>query len=70
MTNRIIYKVKSWYWKTTRKLGIRLPKTVAKALKIERATDTDFQRMANIKIAWNIMMALRHDRHKTVTYLT
>jgi hypothetical protein len=51
--------VKSRYWKTTHKFGIRLPKTVEEALDIDKATDTDFWRkavnkeMANkVKIAW------------------
>jgi hypothetical protein len=42
----------------THKFGIRLPKTVAEALEIDKATDTDFWRkavnkeMAKVKIAW------------------
>jgi hypothetical protein len=62
--NRIISKVKSRYWKTTHKFGIRLPKTVEEALEIDRVTNTDFWRkavnkeMAKVKIAW-----ATHDGH-------
>ena len=56
--NRIISKVKSKYWKTTHKFGIRLPKSVKEALDIDRATNTDFWRkainkeMSKVKVAW------------------
>jgi Reverse transcriptase (RNA-dependent DNA polymerase) len=56
--NRIISKVKSRYWKTTHKFGIRLPKSVEEALEIDRTTNTDLWRkainkeMARVKIAW------------------
>jgi hypothetical protein len=56
--NRIISKVKSRYWKTTHKFGIRLPKSVEEALEIDRTTNTDLWRrainkeMARAKIAW------------------
>ena len=40
--NQIISKVKSRYWKTTHKFGIRLPKTTKEALQIEKITGTDF----------------------------
>jgi hypothetical protein len=62
--NRIISKVKSRYWKTTHKFGIRLPKTVEEALEIDRITNTDFwksainKEMAKVKIAW-----ATHDGH-------
>jgi hypothetical protein len=56
--NRIISKVKSRYWKTTQKFGIRLPKTIEEALAIDAASDTDLWRkainkeMARVKVAW------------------
>ena len=62
--NRIISKVKSWYWKTTHKFGIHLPKTVEEALEIDRTTNTNFWRksinkeMTKVKIAW-----ATHDGH-------
>ena len=42
--SRIISKVKSQYWKTTHKFGIRLPKSIEEALKIDRTTNTDLWR--------------------------
>ena len=42
--NRIISKVKSRYWKTTHKFGIRLPKTVAGAFELDRLNGNDFWR--------------------------
>jgi Reverse transcriptase (RNA-dependent DNA polymerase) len=62
--NRIISKVKSRYWRTTHKFGIRLPKTVEEALEIDRVTGTDFWRkainkeMSRVKIAWRV-----HEEH-------
>jgi len=44
--DRIIGKVKSRYWRTTHKFGIRLPKTVEEAYEIDRQTGTDFWRKA------------------------
>ena len=34
-SNRVISKVKSRYWKTTHKFGIRIPKTVVGAFEID-----------------------------------
>ena len=42
--NRIISKVKSRYWKTTHKFGIRLPKTVAGDFELDRLNGNDFWR--------------------------
>jgi hypothetical protein len=62
--NRIISKVKSRYWRTTHKFGIRLPKTVQEALDIDRTTGTDFwkkainKEMSRVKVAW-----ATHDGH-------
>ncbi len=58
--NRIISKVKSKYWKTTYKFGIRLPHSVEEALRIDEETGTDFwQRAINkeiskVKVAWKV----------------
>ena len=40
--NQIISKVKSRYWTTTHKFGIRLPKTIAGAFKLARLNGNDF----------------------------
>ena len=40
--DRIIAKVKTKYWKTTHKYGVRLPKSAAEALQIDAETGTDF----------------------------
>jgi hypothetical protein len=42
----MICKVKSKYWRTTHKFGIRLPKTVEEAYRIDRETGPDFWRKA------------------------
>jgi ribosomal protein L31E len=58
--NRIISKVKLRYWKTTHKFGIRLPKSVEEALKIDRTTNMDLWRKAinkelsRVKVAWKM----------------
>jgi hypothetical protein len=58
--NRIISKVKSKYWKTTHKFGIRVPKTVEEALQIDEETGTDLWRkalgkeMSKVKVAWKV----------------
>ena len=60
--NRIISKVKSKYWRTIHKFGIRLPHSVDKALQIDAETKTDYWRKAlnkkmnEVKVAWK-----RHD---------
>ena len=38
--DRYVVKVKSRYWKTSQKFGIRLPHSVEKALRIDRDTGT------------------------------
>ena len=42
--NRIISKVKSWYWKTTHKFDIEVLKDVTQALAIDSKTGTDLWR--------------------------
>ena len=39
---RIISKAKTKYWRTSHKYGVRLPKTVEEALKIDDETGTNF----------------------------
>jgi hypothetical protein len=59
--NRIISKVKSQYWKTTNKLGVRLPHSVDEALRIDHATGTDFllkavkKEMAKVDVAFEFV---------------
>ena len=56
--NRIISKVKSKYWKTTHKFGIRIPKTVEEAIQIDDDTGTDLwkralsKEMSKVRVAW------------------
>jgi hypothetical protein len=56
--NRIISKVKSKYWRTTHKFGIRVPKSVEEALQIDEETNTDLWRkalakeMSKVRVAW------------------
>ena len=62
--NRLISKVKTKYWRTTHKFGIRLPHSIEEALRIDAETKTDYWRkalnkeMAKVKVAWK-----RHDEH-------
>jgi hypothetical protein len=59
--DRIISKVKTRYWKKTHKYGFELPKTVAQALAIDKATGTDFwakaiaKEMKNVRPAFKVM---------------
>jgi hypothetical protein len=55
--NRIIAKLKSRYWKTTHKFGIRLPHSVEEALRIDEETGTDLWRKAVEKEMKNVMPA-------------
>ena len=57
--DRIIAKVKSRYWSRTHKYGIRIPKTVEEALRIDAETGTDFWRKAIEKEMTNIKKAFR-----------
>ena len=57
--NRIISKLKSRYWKTTHKFGIRVPKSVNEAYRIDLETGTDFwtkaisKEIAKVKVAFS-----------------
>ena len=59
--NQIISKVKSRSKKRSQKYGIRIPKTVAEALAIDRETETTFWRdaihkeMRNVRVAFDIL---------------
>jgi hypothetical protein len=39
---RIIQKVRTWYWKRTHKCGVEFPKSVKQALAIDRNMGTSF----------------------------
>ena len=58
--NRIISKMKSRYWRTTHKFGIRLPHSVDEALRIDRETGTDYwskainKEMSRVDVSWEI----------------
>jgi len=75
--NRIINKVKSRYWKTTHKFGIRLPHSVEEAYRIDKETGTDFwtkaiqKEMKNVSIAfkeWNGSVKDARDGKNLVGY--
>ncbi|KAI2490038.1 Reverse transcriptase (RNA-dependent DNA polymerase) [Fragilaria crotonensis] len=55
--NRIIGKVKSRYWKTSHKYGVRLPHSVQEALQIDKETGTDFWWKAIQKEMKKVMVA-------------
>jgi hypothetical protein len=57
--DRIIKAIKSRYLKRTHKYGIQLPKTVAKAYEIDRATNTDYWHQAIIKEMKNNAVAFK-----------
>ena len=61
MRNRIIGKVKSRYWKTSHKYGVRLPHSVQEALQTDRETGTDFWWNAIQKELKKVMVALEYD---------
>ena len=56
--NRIISKVKSKYWRTTHKFGIRIPKTVEEALALDKENgnalwhDAIQKEMKNVRVAF------------------
>jgi hypothetical protein len=56
--NRIIAKLKGKYWRTTHKYGVRIPKTVDEALRLDAETGTDFwesaikKEMTKVKVAF------------------
>ena len=66
-------KVKSRYWQTTHKFGIRFPNTTDKALQIDKITGTDFWRkvinkeMSNVKIVWKVNDGYTLNEARTAT---
>jgi hypothetical protein len=58
--NRIIGKVKSRYWKTSHKFGVRLPHSVQEALQIDKETGTDFWWRAIQKETSKVTVALEY----------
>lgn len=63
--NRIIAKVKSRYWKTSHKYGVRLPHSVQEALEIDKETGTDFWWKAIQKEMGKVMIACEFDESLT-----
>lgn len=63
--NRIIGKVKSRYWKTSHKYGVRLPHSVQEALQIDKETGTDFWWKAIQKEMKKVMVAFDYDESVT-----
>jgi hypothetical protein len=63
--NRIISKVKSRYWKTTHKFGIRLPKLVKEALEIDRIMNTDLWRKLSTR---RCLVSRLHGRQMMITH--
>ena len=63
--NRIIAKVKSRYWKTNHKYGIRIPHSVQEALLIDKETGTDFWWQAIQKEMKKVMVAFEDDDQLT-----
>jgi hypothetical protein len=77
--NCIIAKVKSRYWKTNHKYGIRLPHSIREALQIDKETGTDFwwqaiqKEMKKVMVAFQFVDQLtpeqaRNDRTKYVGF--
>ena len=69
--DRIISKVKSKYWRTTHKFGIRIPKTAKDAYDIDRETGTDFwtkaieREMANVRIAFEKLEGVNEEQMRS-----
>ena len=65
--NRIIGKVKSRYWRTTHKFGIRVPKSVPEALQIDEDTGTTYwwdaikKEMDKVMVAFDVEEELTAD---------
>ena len=59
--NRIIAKVKSRYWKTSHKYGIKLPHSVKEALQIDKETGTNFWWTAIQKELKKVMVAFEFE---------
>ncbi len=57
--------MKSRYWKTSHKYGVRLPHSVQEALQIDKETGTDFWWKAIQKEMKKVMIALDYDESVT-----
>ncbi len=57
--------MKSRYWKTSHKYGVRLPHSVQEALQIDKETGTDFWWSAIQKEMNKLMIAFDYDESKT-----
>ena len=55
--DRIIYRVKSKYWRTSHKFGIQVSKTVKEAYEIEKKLGTDFWTKAIVKEMTNVRIS-------------
>ena len=68
--NRIVAKVKR-YWRQTHKFGIRLLKTVAEALVIDKETGTDVWRkplakeVSKVKVVWTVADGVSPEQART-----
>jgi hypothetical protein len=66
VNKRIVKKVKAKYWRTTHKVGIRLPKNVEKALRIDAENNNTLWRdaiekeMSKAKISYSAV----EDQHR------
>ena len=65
--NQIISKVKSKYWLRTHKFGIRIPKTVEEACRLDRENDDNLwweaicKEMKNVRPAFEVFEGKQHD---------
>ena len=69
--DRMIAKVKTKYWRTSHKFGIRVPKSVTEAYDIDRQTGTDFwtkailKEMKNVRVAFDKVDGVTEEEMKT-----
>ena len=65
--NRIISKVKSKYWVRTHKFGLKIPKTVEEAIKIDKENDNRLwweaicKEMKDVRIAFEVFEGSEKD---------
>ena len=69
--DRIISKIKSKYWRTTHKFGIRIPKSVDEAYKLDFLSKTTFwtdainDEMAKVRIAFEVLAGVTPDEMRS-----
>ena len=69
--DRIISKVKTKYWRTSHKFGIRIPKTVDEAYKIDAKLGTDYwmksieKEVKNVRIVFEKLDNISVEQTKT-----